>query len=91
MAFLNLLAVEYHQYVAEGWPGVFYDYVTDRFFKKFGFTLTSEFNIEPLEDPAEESVEDDIDEDGGCTTEAEAKIYRARFKLLRGVSVYWTT
>lgn len=88
LAFLNLLAVEFHRYQAEGRPGQFYDYVTHRFFRKFGFTVTGEFNIDPLEDPIEEGIDDDVDENGGCHTEEEAKIYRARFKLLREVSIY---
>lgn len=90
LAFLNLLAVEFHRYQAEGRPGEFYDYVTKRFFKKFGFAKTGEFNIEPAEDPLEGlgDIDDDLDENGGCTTEAEAKEYRARFQLLRDVSVH---
>lgn len=87
LAFLNLLAVEFHRYQAEGRPGAFYDYVTNRFFKKFGFPTTGEFNIDPAEDPLEEAIDDDVDENGGCTTEAEAAVYRARFKLLREVSI----
>lgn len=90
LAFLNMLAIKFQQYVAEGRPGDFYDYATKWFFRKFGFTLTGKFNIEPAEDPAEQGVDNDVDENGGCTTEAEAKVYRARFQELRDVSFHCT-
>lgn len=81
-AFLADLVVEFHHYLSENQPGVFYDYVTRRFFRKYGFTKTGEFNIEPAEDPEEGVYVDVIDDNGSYATEVKAQEYQVRFKEL---------
>lgn len=84
LAFLVLLCSEFLIWRAEGRIGAFYDYAVRKFFKKYGYTITGAFNINPAEDPPE--VDDVDDVDSGCRTAAEADVYAARFKELRLVS-----
>lgn len=89
LAFLKLLTSEFAIWQAQGHSGGFYDYVVKKFFRKFGFTKTGDFNIEPLTDPEEPADIDDEDAmDSGCQTQADADLYTARFKELRKVRTF---
>lgn len=85
LAFLRLLAGQYAIWRAEGRSGVFCDWVTRKFLRKYG---TGNFHLDPSEDTGEPECDED-DGNSGCATQAEADVAKLQFDDLRAVSIHY--